>query len=165
MRKFTLLFVLICFVSCRNEQKDKLSSIANTDILGNWSSSEEKAYYEFFYTESKMYAYNPNASSLFQYSYIIRNDSIFLHDDRVEFKNEHYKYYDKISKADSLSVTLGTRVLSRVKEKNTLEDFVLEKISHEVFDKYSRKRQSYVIPLDSLYKWSGEPINLDNLDK
>ncbi len=164
MKYFTLFLLLFFFFSCKNKQNEN-SDIVSLGMLGNWSSYQDKSYYEYFFTENYMYTYNPNAGSVFQYDYVFRQDSIFLHDTRPEFKDEPYNYYDKVLKTDSLEIILETKSLIRIKGTNTLESFVNKEIDHKTFDTYGKHRQNLVIPLDSLLKWSGESINLDNLDK
>lgn len=154
MKYLLLVLTTFFFFSCK--KKENISpEIDLINITGNWYSVKDNNYQEYYFTENDMYEYSPYSGDVFQYSYIIKQDSIFRYFKHPELKNQIHEYYSKILKIDSLQIKLKTRSLIRLKDENTLEMFVNKEIDHKIYDKFGIHRESLIIPLDSLAKKAG----------
>jgi hypothetical protein len=106
-----------------------------------------------------MYEYSPYSGDIFQFNYIIKQDSIFRYFIHPELKNQTYEYYNKILKTDSVQIKLKTICLIKLINQNTLEMFVNKVIDHKTYDKFAIHRKNLAIPLDTLAKKTGHGPN------
>lgn len=151
MKYLLLIFTVFFFFSCK--KKDSINpSIDQVNMTGNWYSIKNNNYQEYYFTKDEMYEYSPYSGDIFQYNYIIKQDSIFRYFKHPELKNQTHEYYNKILKTDSLQIKLETRSLIKLNNQNTLEMFVNKDIDHKTYDKFAIHRKNLAIPLDSLAK-------------
>jgi len=140
IKYISLVIIIFFFISCKKEK-----SIDLIDLLGNWSSTENGVYQEYFFTESNMYVYRPESGDIFEYNYLIQNDSISRYLKHLDLKDKPHKYYDRIIKTDSLQIILSFRILNRLNDENTLEMYLNKEISHKTYDKFGLIRRGFAL--------------------
>ncbi len=153
MRYFQIILIVLLLFSCKNKERASIN-IDTKDILGNWYSLENNSYNEYYFEEDDLYFYSPYSGEVFQYSYIIKQDSIFKYFKHPELKDQEYEYYNKILKIDSLKIIFENIILIKLEDTNTLEMLINNEIDHKTFDKFGIHRERLAIPLDSLEKIS-----------
>lgn len=158
MRYFQIILIVLLLFSCNNKESANIN-IDTKDILGNWYSIENNSYREYFFEEDFMYDYNVYSKDVFQYSYIIKQDSIFRYFKHPELKNQTYEYYNQILRIDSLRIIFKDITLNRLDDINTLGMFVKDEIDHKTLDKFGGHRENIAIPLDSLLDKIGNGSN------
>lgn len=151
MRCLKLILITFFLFSCRNKVNVSYKT-SEIDFIGNWYSIKNNTYQEFYFTENTMYGYSPYSGDIYQYSYIIKRDSIFRYFIHPELKNQTHEYFSKILKKELLQIKLTSRTLIRLEDENTLEMYINKKLDYKTYDKFGVHRKNLAIPLDSLVK-------------
>lgn len=141
MKKLKLVVVLFLLFSCNNKEEKVFD---NSLLLGNWVSLSNDTYQEYYFNDSSIYIYDPYSGNTLQYRYILKNDSILRYFVHPELKNQEYKFYSRAVKFDSNQINLRNKTLYRLKDTNTLEMFINNKIKAKVYYESCYKRESII---------------------
>ncbi len=156
-----LLIILFCLLSCKNSI-DNSNGHINRIVLGNWNSVKDGSYQEYFFNKTDMSIYS-QSGNIYTYSYLINSDGVLKIKEHSGTEAKSYKFFDEIISIDSTKIMFENRTLLKIGDENSLEQYFNKTIDYDTLNFYSQRRKEFAIPLDTLMKLSGEPVNLDDL--
>lgn len=160
MRTFLKIIVaFLCLTSC-NDQNEKIKTKSTSLILGDWFSLENNNYTEYYFDERKMSTHGLSGN-IYSYEYHLENGkNLKLVGDAG---NKLSQYFEDIVKVDSFEIVFKNITLHRLNEKHTLGSYLDKEIELDSLSFYFLQRNAAAIPIDSLLKMAGEPIDVDEL--
>ncbi|WP_282163100.1 hypothetical protein [Ulvibacterium marinum] len=103
------------------------------------------------------------SGNIYTYSYLINSDGVLKIKEHSGTEAKSYKFFDEIISIDSTKIMFENRTLLKIGDENSLEQYFNKTIDYDTLNFYSQRRKEFAIPLDTLMKLSGEPVNLDDL--
>lgn len=146
-----------CLTSC-NDREDKVKG--TTSILGDWFSLDNNNYTEYHFDEHKMTTQGLSGN-IYSYDYhLVNGKTLELVDDSG---NKLSQYFEDIIRVDSFEIVFKNIKLYRLNEKHTLGSYLDKETKFDSLSFYFLQRNAAAIPIDSLQKMAGDPIDVDEL--
>lgn len=147
--------LLFALTSC-NDEGDKVTSL----ILGDWFSLDNNGYIEYYFDEQTM-SIHGLSGNIYSYEYHLRKNKKLELVDNSGNSSSHL--FEDIVKVDSFEIVFKNRTLHRLNDNQTLGRYLDKKIEYDSLSFYFMQRNSAAIPIDTLLKMAGEPIDVDEL--
>lgn len=145
--------------SCIDKEK-KVEAINTPFILGDWFALYGNNYTEFYFDEHKMSTHGLSGN-IYAYDYHLFNGKKLKLVDSSG--NTLSRYFDDIIKVDSFAIVFKNITLHRLNDNHTLGSYLDNKIVYDSLRFHFLQRNANAIPIDSLLKMAGEPIDIDKL--
>lgn len=118
-------------ISCKEEiveNKKKQS------IDGNWYLIENLSYSEIYFSEDKMYVYNPYSGDILTYNYYIKNNSLYRLYNDPSLTDEPYKLYKDVNQINNSSLKFSDCKLIKINKGILLEYYIKNNVTFKEYD-------------------------------
>lgn len=118
-------------ISCKEEiveNKKKQS------IDGSWYLIENLSYSEIYFSEDKMYIYNPYSGDILTYNYYIKNNSLYMLYNDPSLTDEPYKLYKDVNQINNSSLKFSDCKLIKINKGILLEYYIKNNVTFKEYD-------------------------------